>query len=287
MIAIVKKVVHWVLVAVLTVLPPRVVYRLHYLSNPVTSGGLQLDRASLLIARLHPLQPDTELVRLGPKGDGGYLVPEDLVGVKACFSPGVGDVAGFESDCVDRGMQVFLADGSVDRPPQTNLSFRFTKKFVGAETNETCTTLADWVDSSLEDKCCDLLLQCDIEGGEYEMFLAVPPKLMQRFRVIVAEFHYMDHLTLAGPLNIVARTFEKILLTHKPVHLHPNNCATPLKGWGLQIPPVMEFTFLRSDRINGNSYRHDFPHPDDYDNTGNPSVPLPSCWYGGTKEKHR
>ena len=31
----------------------------------------------------------TELVRLGGNNDGGYLLPNDLEGITACFSPGV------------------------------------------------------------------------------------------------------------------------------------------------------------------------------------------------------
>ena len=54
-----------------------------------------------LIKRLRPLSTDKKLIRFGPKGDGGYLLPEDLIGIDACFSPGVADLAGFEKDCTD------------------------------------------------------------------------------------------------------------------------------------------------------------------------------------------
>ena len=63
-----------------------------------------------LIRRLHPRMTDKGLIRLGPAGDGGYLVPDDLDGIEACFSPGVGDLVGFERDCLARGMRVFMAD---------------------------------------------------------------------------------------------------------------------------------------------------------------------------------
>jgi hypothetical protein len=49
-----------------------------------------------LIKRLHPVTTDKKLVRIGGEGDGGYLVPDDLDGVMACFSPGVGATASFE-----------------------------------------------------------------------------------------------------------------------------------------------------------------------------------------------
>src|SRR4051794_4689062 len=40
-----------------------------------------------LIGRLSPVLTDVPLTRLGADGDGGYLVPEDLADVSACFSP--------------------------------------------------------------------------------------------------------------------------------------------------------------------------------------------------------
>ena len=49
-----------------------------------------------LIRALHPAVPGRELIRLGPEGDGGYLLPDDLDGVQCCFSPGVSTESRFE-----------------------------------------------------------------------------------------------------------------------------------------------------------------------------------------------
>ncbi|MCU0317661.1 MAG: hypothetical protein MUC92_13840 [Fimbriimonadaceae bacterium] len=48
-----------------------------------------------LIAKLRPIRGQHELIRLGPDEDGGYLVPDDLEGIVACFSPGVNTVSRF------------------------------------------------------------------------------------------------------------------------------------------------------------------------------------------------
>ena len=60
-----------------------------------------------LINALHPRTVAKGLIRLGPEGDGGYLIPNDLAGISACFSPGVSAVSGFEKDCAERGSPVF------------------------------------------------------------------------------------------------------------------------------------------------------------------------------------
>jgi len=127
------------------------------------------EKVKSLIARLHPVTSAKALIRLGPNGDGGYLIPDDLEGIEACFSPGVCNVAGFELDCAKMGMDVFMADASVDKPPIDHAQFKFQKKFIGSSTQGNFISLEDWVISS-SSKTADLLLQMDIEGYEYEAF---------------------------------------------------------------------------------------------------------------------
>ena len=57
------------------------------------------------------------LIRLGGETDGGYLVPDDFEGIHTCFSPGVAEVANFETEMAARGIRCFMADYSVNAPP--------------------------------------------------------------------------------------------------------------------------------------------------------------------------
>ena len=245
---------------------------------PTALTDLQQVRA--LLRKLRPHATQIDLLRLGPQGDGGYLVPDDLDSLEACYSPGVSDVSGFEKDCADRGMQVFMADKSVAGPAEQHERFHFEQKFVGAMSNEDFMTLDDWVDATSSNSTSDLLLQMDIEGAEYEAILAASPRLMQRCRIIVAEFHQVQFLLSHPFFGIASRAFEKILQTHTCVHIHPNNCCGSVAKSDIQLPRVMEFTFLRSDRIEDSTLATVFPHPLDADNTAEASLPLPKCWYG-------
>jgi len=232
-----------------------------------------------LLKTLHPLATEKKLIRLGPRGDGGYLVPNDLEGISACFSPGVSSVSGFEKDCADHGMKTFLADKSVKKPAEDHPLFHFTEKFVGITSNNDFMTLDNWVDNSSLSQNSELLLQIDIEGYEYEVFLSVSDKLMQRFRIIVAEFHSLDQLWSSPFYKLASRAFEKILQTHTCVHIHPNNFCRSLRKEGIEVPGIMEFTFLRHDRAGRTSYQKIFPHVLDIDNTAKPTLILPPCWY--------
>ena len=76
-----------------------------------------------------PLKTEHKLIRTGGELDGGYLIPDDMDGVKYCFSPGVSSVADFENDLAKRGIKSFLADYSVNGPPVENELFDFEKNF--------------------------------------------------------------------------------------------------------------------------------------------------------------
>jgi hypothetical protein len=234
-----------------------------------------------LIRSLRPVATDRDLIRLGPNADGGYLVPDDLEGIEACFSPGVSTISGFELDCAKHGIQVFLADQSVDGPAESHELFHFTKKFVGAVSDENHMTLDDWVNDSLSTSETDLILQIDIEGAEYEVFLSASEELIHRFRIIVAEFHWLDQLWSKPYFELARRAFDKILKEHTCVHIRPNNCCGSVMIAGIEMPAVMEFTFLRNDRIVRTTERTDFPHKLDHPDAEGPALVLPPSWYSG------
>ena len=234
-----------------------------------------------LIGRLRPVETDRPLVRLGPDGDGGYLVPDDLGGIAACFSPGVSTESGFERDCAERGLDVFLADRSVDGPAQDHPRFRFTRRFVGATTDEAFVTLDDWVDGSGVDPGADLLLQMDVEGSEWEVLLHASDRVLRRFRVVVVELHDLDHLWVRPFFEVASRAVGRLTAGHTCVHVHPNGYGGLYERAGLAVPRVAELTFLRDDRVVAPRPATRFPHPLDRRNGDDvPPVALPADWYG-------
>ncbi|HVM49400.1 MAG TPA: FkbM family methyltransferase [Candidatus Acidoferrum sp.] len=243
------------------------------------TAPVSADTVGRLLSKLHPVKCSKPLIRLGPNGDGGYLVPDDLEGIKACFSPGVGMVAGFELDCAERGMSVYLADGSVSKPPVDHPRFRFVQKFIGDRTRGDTLALGEWVEEALGDSGGDLLLQMDIEGSEYGTLLATSSRVLARFRIIAIELHDLELLFSAPVFGFYRQVFEKLLDTHTCVHIHPNNYCPPFTVGGLEALSVAEFTFLRKDRVLEPVFADAFPHKLDQDNTGKPGFPLPRSFY--------
>jgi hypothetical protein len=230
-----------------------------------------------LIEKLRPVQ--AKLIRVGPPGDGGYLLPDDLDGIEYLFSPGVSTESGFEADTARRGIKVFMADFSVDRPGEDHPNFTFDKKFVGAMSDERFMTMDEWKQKYLADYRGDLLLQMDIEGFEYETLFNISPELLQQFRIILLEVHFIEQWLSRPYFDLVARVFDKLTQSHVVVHLHPNNCCGSVRSQGLELPRIMEFTLYRRDRMSEASPATEFPHPLDADNTPKATLELPDCWF--------
>lgn len=228
---------------------------------------------------VRPVSTNHALIRVGGAGDGGYLVPDDLDGIAACFSPGVSTTSDFESDLAGRGIRCYLADYSVDAPPIRNDLFDFEKKFLGQIEDDVYMTLDGWVKRKAPAEG-DLLLQMDIEGAEYDVIVETSRETFRRFRIIVVEFHGLDGLLHKGSYTLLKLAFRKLLKDFDVVHIHPNNCSPILRYRGLQVPPVLEFTLLRKDRIASRTPAQSFPHPLDRTNVAaNPDFALPACWY--------
>jgi len=242
------------------------------------SKRTEINEIQQLLKLLYPIKTDKELIRIGDKGDGGYLIPDDLLGIKALFSPGVGAKVDFEKSIYTRGIKkIFLADYSVSNPNITD--FDFIKKFVGLFNDEQYIKFDEWV----EHRCSegDMILQMDIEGGEYEIILGMKESLLKRFRIIVVEFHNLHLIYLREFFPIVYNVFKKLSQFFWIVHIHPNNASFIVRyKKSIEIPSVMEFTFYRKDRAKKIGYVNTFPHYLDTDCVkGRKTIILPRCFY--------
>ena len=239
-----------------------------------------IERVKALIEKLWPVQTDKQLIRVGPERDGGYVLLDDLDGIKACFSPGVDVMSEFEKACFDYGMKLYLADRTVEKPSfdLDPKNYHFLKKHIGVTNDADFITLDTWVDT-YEPGNSDLLLQMDIEGAEYPAIINASNALLKRFRIMVFELHHLDEFWNPRFFNMAELAIQKILETHTCVHIHPNNCCGTESKYGLEIPRFAEFTFLRNDRIQERKFAKTFPHSLDFDNENKAPLVLPKCWY--------
>lgn len=226
-----------------------------------------------------PVATNHPLIRLGAGRDGGYLVPDDLENIDICFSPGVSDTATFEFDLVRRGIECFLADYSVDGPPIDDPLIHFERKYLDPRNDAIHMTLENWVSRNAPNKT-DFILQMDIEGAEYGVLYNTSDELLSKFRILIIEFHRLDGLCDRLGSELITLTFLKLRKLFEIVHIHPNNGLRPVQYGKYLIPPIMEFTFLRKDRISMRSNPIEFPHKLDCRNMNKfDDFALPPCWF--------
>ena len=229
------------------------------------------------IQALLPKPCPVPLLRIGGERDGAYLVPDDLEGIAACFSPGVNNFKAFEDELSTRfGIPCHMCDWTSDparfRTPLIAGMQTFKKAWIKGQSGPDAISLADWVEETAPPFGRDLMMQMDIEGGEYESLLATDDQLLKCFRIIVLELHRLDDAESPerferrlGPL------LRKLVRHFICVHAHPNNCCGDfvLEGSGLNIPRVLEVTLLRRDRFYrqglGQPQPPMLPHPLDLD----------------------
>ena len=274
------------------------------------------------------------LIRIGGAADGGYLIPQDLENIEACFSPGVSSYKLFEDELAKKhGIRSHMCDYSSDenilKTPLVQGLQTFRKKWLDVKSNDTSLTLDEWVKDAEPNNKGDLLLQIDIEGAEYRTLLQAPKDCINRFRIIIIELHGLDKFEkiqapfysikqrlkvfLSKPwmkarskigsfqeksigaklVNFIGNKLEPYLVielarniskTHTCVHAHPNNCCGEFidKKTGMNVPRVIELTFLRNDRFQGTQkslITPTLPHPLDRANVPKkPPLILNSSW---------
>lgn len=230
-----------------------------------------LDQIVSALEILIPKPCGHDLIRIGGNSDGGYLLPNDLDGIEALFSPGVNNFKNFEDYLVENfKIKSFMCDYTSDisklrTPIITGMQF-FEKKWLDVTGSDDAIDLNDWVTKNTTDGN-DLILQMDIEGAEYRNLLNLRPDVLKRFRMIVIELHGLRHLGHHSFLNgIFSETLKKINYEFICVHAHPNNCCGTTSYGDWIVPNVMEFTFLRKDRIKTDKIPLALPHIKDVPN---------------------
>ena len=215
-----------------------------------------------LLLKFKPKYNGWDLIRIGAKNDGGYLIPNDLENLKFCFSPGSDLLWQFEEDLAENfGIKSYICDSADKKPANLSNLQEFTVGWLGpATTPDGIISLSDWVASTgLEAE--DKILQIDIEGSEYLTLLALPKQLLETFRIIVIELHFLEALKNRWAFELVYKPFfDKIFSLYDLVHAHPNNCCGTFKYGNLEFPRLIEVTLHRKNRAKSILTETSLPH---------------------------
>jgi hypothetical protein len=259
----------------LRVLIFKILYKINYRLTKCIDEKILIN----FLYSLRPYQTNHELIRLGEAADGGYLLPNDLIGIEACITAGVGDLIGFEHDLAKKGIDCYMADYSVEKPPINHEKFKFEKKFIGSENNDTYIKVGDWL-SKITKPSKDYILKIDIESEEYKILPLIKTDDLKKMRIILLEIHDFTNIITSFGYDLIKLIFDKLQENHTIVHINPNNVTPPIKlSKKIELYDTLEITLLRNDRIIQKKENITFPHYLDAKHNNIYKSELPKCFY--------
>ena len=175
-----------------------------------------------------------------------------------------------------------MVDGSVDFPPEEDKNFFFLKKYLSSVSDIHNITLSDWLLESQVKKNEKIILQMDIEGSEYEVLTYESSQMLEKFSLLVFEFHKLENIVNPIFYKMINAIFDKIYKNFKICHVHPNNFSGVYKYNDFKIPSSIEITFIRNDLSEAKKLKKEIilPHDLDQKNVQNiREINMPKIWW--------
>lgn len=222
-----------------------------------------------LLQTIRPHTCSIPKVRIGRRGDGGYVVNDDFEGIRSAISLGIAGEISFDLELASRGIKVYQYDPNVDALPVPHDNFAFRKLAWGDKDDSQTRTLLTMLKENNIAEESDLLLKFDVEGAEWAALKATSPSVLRKFRIITAEFHNFEALRDERFFGVAAGVLSLLWKTHVVTHLHPNNTTGLSLVEGIPLPSLLELSFLRRDRSEFFPSSDPMPSPLDYPNVPN------------------
>ena len=213
-------------------------------SSPLAGGPLLQETLRETLSLLEPrCVVGYSKIRVGNRrGDGGYVMVDDLKGIVEAISAGIGGDASWDEEIASYGIEIYQYDHTVDCPPIRNKHFHFFKRKVCATPSANSESLSSMVERATSKEA--LLLKIDIEGSEWEVLEATSKETLQRFKQIVIELHHLSKLRNHHWRQTAIQVLKKLHDIFQVVHIHANN-------WGgfeiianMPVPDVVEITYV-------------------------------------------
>ena len=151
------------------------------------------------------------LVRVGPKEDGGYVIADGF-NYDLFISCGIANDIRFEESFLDiHKIKCFAFDGTIKSFPYHRNSIEWIPKNIGYLNTEKTTNLKEYIQNNNK-----IFLKMDIEGSEFNWLDSMTEIELDNFSQIVLEVHW--------PFDIYRMNMlKKLNKTHYIIHIHGNN----------------------------------------------------------------
>ncbi len=228
------------------------------------------------------------LVRIGRKGDGGYVVDSKVIKeTNLLITFGLGPDWSFELDYISKnpGVKIYVYDHTVSILPYIKGLLVYIRKFLTFHgsikavsdriknlqnyrnflKHESVNFFSEKITYPIKNKIDtdinkvfsrieskeNIVLKCDIDGDEFRVIDEII-KYSDRIKMLIFEFHLDNNRE-----KIFLESVKKIQNNFTIIHIHGNNHLGKLNGG---LPIVTEITFLNKKYMQeGGEYNLNFP----------------------------
>ena len=120
---------------------------------------------------------------------------------------------------------------------------------------------------------------------EYDVLLYESVDILSSFSTLTIEFHSVNRMFQKDFLRMLTIIFDKIYKNFSICHVHANNCYGKNAIYslnGIDVPRVMEVTFIRNDLIHSVSSSNPINLPHSLDSKNVPhyvDCVMPEIWW--------
>ncbi len=185
-----------------------------------------------------------DLIRIGGKNDGGYIMAKPFSKEKVAFSIGIAEDVAWDLDMVSYGYEIFQFDHTIRKLPINNPSFHWKRVGVAAEDKKPYATLENMLVISGQKNTEGMVLKMDVEGAEWDVIANMNEKTLDRFDQIVMELHNLSDISKK---DLVLESLRKITNHHALIHIHANNYDRVEWYRDIMLPNTVEVTLVKRE----------------------------------------
>ena len=197
-------------------------------------------------------------IRVGNKGDGGYVLLNDFENIKIAYSLGISNMIEFDKDLARRGIDVYMYDHTINRINSNDPKLHWFKKGIcSSDTrNYNLMTLNEMLEQNGHLNDNNILLKIDVEGPEWEAFYELPEEFFKRFKYIIGEFHWFkNNIMREGKSEIILSVLKKLNKNHQVFHKHCHNIREAFTLGEYYFSDNIELSYIRKDN---NTFENDY-----------------------------
>ena len=180
------------------------------------------------------------------KGDGCYVLLDDLKDIKIAYSFGIKKNVKFDKDLADRGIDIYMYDRTINSLPYNNTKFHWKKIGIcGKKRNlknlKDLETLITENGHSLEK---NVILKIDVEHWEWESLNDLSEEILIQFKYIAIEFHFTDE-SISKESKYYYSVLKKLGKTHQSFYFRCNGKRSRIITFGNnRICHILEVLYI-------------------------------------------